>query len=58
LSVEPHFPSNKSLLEKEERERTWKVDPRTSWMSIGIRDTVFENDARETVKKRWIEQGI
>ena len=42
----------------EERERIWRADPRTSWMSIRIGDRVYERNARETVKKHWIEQGI
>ncbi|KAH8727585.1 hypothetical protein GQ44DRAFT_90893 [Phaeosphaeriaceae sp. PMI808] len=43
---------------KVERERIWKTDPRTRRCPYDSIDLTFDEDARETVKKRWIEQGI
>lgn len=43
---------------EEERRRIWNADPSTSWIKINPGDTTFEKEARETVKKRWVEQGI
>ncbi|KAA6406979.1 MAG: hypothetical protein FRX48_09277 [Lasallia pustulata] len=42
---------------EEERRRIWNADPRTSWRSTPFGDTFIE-EASETVKKRWAEQGI
>jgi hypothetical protein len=44
----------------EEKKRIWNANPRTSWMDeshIAIAGTE-EKQAIETVKKRWVEQGI
>lgn len=43
---------------EEERRRLWNADPSTSWIKINGADTTFEEEASETVKKRWVEQGI
>jgi hypothetical protein len=43
---------------EEERRRIWNADPSTSWIKINPGDTTFEEEASETVKKRWVEQGI
>jgi hypothetical protein len=43
---------------EEERKRIWYADPRTRMRTYRSIDRTFEEDARETVKKRWIEQGI
>ncbi|KAH8593167.1 hypothetical protein B0O99DRAFT_653532 [Bisporella sp. PMI_857] len=43
---------------EEERRRIWNADPSTSWMSINPRDDAFEEEASETIKWRWVEQGI
>jgi hypothetical protein len=43
---------------EEERERIWYADPRTKSSQYRSIDTTFDEDAREKVKKRWIEQGI
>ncbi|PVH71019.1 hypothetical protein DL98DRAFT_118056 [Cadophora sp. DSE1049] len=43
---------------EEERKRIWYADPRTRMHKYRSIDRTFEEDARETVKKRWIEQGI
>lgn len=42
----------------EERRRMWNADPRTSWIKINPGDGTFKEEARETVKKHWVEQGI
>lgn len=42
---------------KDERIRVWYADPSTNWMSMPPGDTLLQ-EARETVKKRWVEQGI
>lgn len=41
----------------EERKRIWNANPSTRWMSMPPGDTLII-EARETVKKRWVEQGI
>jgi hypothetical protein len=43
---------------EEERRRIWNADPSTSWIEINPGDTTFKEEAREKVKKRWVEQGI
>jgi hypothetical protein len=44
---------------EEERKRFWNTDPSTSWRELTIADLyTFRGEARETVKKRWVEQGI
>src|SRR5579862_3826854 len=43
---------------EEERKRIWYADPRTRMYTYRRIDRTFEEDARETIKKRWIEQGI
>lgn len=44
---------------EEERMRIWHADPRTSRMSLRIAKTgMWDAEAREVVKPRWIEQGI
>ena len=43
---------------EEERRRIWNADPRTSWIKINPGDGTFKEEASETVKKRWVEQGI
>ena len=43
---------------EEERRRIWNANPRTSWMKINPGDGTFREEARETVKKRWVEQSI
>jgi hypothetical protein len=43
---------------EEERKRIWYADPRTRIHTYRSIDRTFEEDARGTVKKRWIEQGI
>jgi hypothetical protein len=43
---------------EEERKRIWYADPRTRMHTYRSIDRTFEEDARETIKKRWIEQGI
>jgi hypothetical protein len=42
----------------EEMRRVWNADPRTSWISPMPIAGPLEENACETVKKRWIEQGI
>jgi hypothetical protein len=42
----------------EEKKRIWNANPRTNWMSkIPIAGTE-EKQAIETIKERWVEQGI
>lgn len=41
----------------EERRRIWNANPNTNWMSMPPGDTLI-TEARETVKKRWVEQDI
>ncbi|KAH8587523.1 hypothetical protein B0O99DRAFT_694404 [Bisporella sp. PMI_857] len=43
---------------EEERKRIWYADPRTRMHTYRSIDRTFDEDAREVVKKRWIEQGI
>jgi hypothetical protein len=44
---------------EEERRRIWNADPNTSWRELTIADLyTFKEEASETVKKRWVEQGI
>jgi hypothetical protein len=43
---------------EEERRRIWNAEPRTGWMEITSDLYTFQEEARETVKKRWVEQGI
>ncbi len=43
---------------EEERRRIWNADPRTTWIKINPGDSTFKKEACETVKKRWVEQGI
>jgi hypothetical protein len=47
-----------SALVEEERRRIWNADPRTRRHEINPADFTFQEEARETVKKRWVEQGI
>jgi hypothetical protein len=43
----------------EERRRIWNADPSTSWRELTLADLyTFKEEASETVKKRWVEQGI
>jgi hypothetical protein len=43
---------------EEERRRIWNAEPRMGWMEITSDLYTFQEEARETVKKRWVEQGI
>lgn len=44
---------------EEERRRMWNTDLSTSWKEIAVADLyVFREEANETVKRRWVEQGI
>ncbi|KAH6704341.1 hypothetical protein BKA61DRAFT_636107 [Leptodontidium sp. MPI-SDFR-AT-0119] len=43
---------------EEDRRRIWNAEPRTGWMEITSDLYTFQEEARETVKKRWVEQGI
>ena len=44
---------------EEERRRIWNTDPITSWRELTPADLhTYEEEAREIVKKRWVEQGI
>jgi hypothetical protein len=44
---------------EEERRRTWNADPSTNWRELTLADLyTFKEEASETVKKRWVEQGI
>jgi hypothetical protein len=44
---------------EEERRRIWNADPSTSWRELTLADLyTFQEEASETVKKRWVEQGI
>ena len=43
---------------EEERRRIWNANPRTNWIKINPGDITFKEEARDTVKKRWVEQGI
>ncbi|KAL5330549.1 hypothetical protein ACEPPN_000067 [Leptodophora sp. 'Broadleaf-Isolate-01'] len=43
---------------EEERRRIWNTEPRTGWMEVTVDLYTFKEEARETVKKRWVEQGI
>jgi hypothetical protein len=52
---EPHEQFSAQV--EEERRRIWNTDPRTSWMCMPPGDTLIK-EASETVKKRWVEQGI
>lgn len=48
-----------SVQVEEERRRMWNTDPSTSCRELTISDLyTFKDEARETVKKRWVEQGI
>ncbi|MCJ1355518.1 MAG: hypothetical protein MMC33_005510 [Icmadophila ericetorum] len=41
---------------EEERKQIWYADPRTRMSQYRSIDTTFDEDARETIKKRWAEQ--
>ena len=44
---------------EEERRRIWNADPSTSWRELTLADLyTFKEEASETVRKRWVEQGI
>lgn len=43
---------------QEERRRIWNSEPRTGWPDMSVHLYAFQDEARETVKKRWVEQGI
>jgi hypothetical protein len=43
---------------EEERRQIWNADLSTSWIKINPGDSTFQEEASETVKKRWVEQGI
>jgi hypothetical protein len=43
---------------EEERRRIWNAELRTDWMEITSDLYTFQEEARETVKKRWVKQGI
>ncbi|KAH8589556.1 hypothetical protein B0O99DRAFT_599837 [Bisporella sp. PMI_857] len=53
------LPLNQFLVQvKEEKERIWYADPRTNWMDKISTGGTEEIKAIETIKKRWVEQGI